>query len=395
VVVLKFRVRKKDKFTKARLGVLKLENGKTIKTPVLWIGDQIKDCLNIWEKFNVNTIMFNSYDILYNVNESRLNKKNRIHEYVGDEKISIMMDSGGYLFQKKRTLAVSPKDILELYKSTMPDIAVVLDHPLNPMESSDENRRRWSKTIENTKFMWEDRDGIVLMPVVHGYTLNELKKACDEIKRITEPELVVVGLGSMVPLIRAIKNVGVTFRNNNGNSKNYGPLHYFIDAIKLVRSEFPDSFLHVFGIGSVSTMHLLFSLGVDSVDTLGWRLKAAHGAIQLPGVGDRFIAPNGKRKRKKLSEVEEVLLEKCRCPVCRGLKIEERKKKLSNGIKNGTFDNRAIHNAWVFYQECLTARRMIGRKKYLEFTAGRLKNTIYRKYLDYAFNSSLGSHQYV
>lgn len=107
-----------------------------------------------------------------------------------------------------------------------------------------------------------------------------------------------------------------------------------INAISIIRKEFPDSFLHVFGVGSVSTMHLMFSLGVDSVDSMSWRMKAAYGAIQLPGIGDRFISP--KNSRKKL--MEEHLLSKCECPICVNKSLKERKKALDNS-KYGTFYN--------------------------------------------------------
>lgn len=183
----------------------------------------------------------------------------------------------------------------------------------------------------------------------------------------------------MVPLFWRTRGVHKAFPNSNKNS-----LYFVAEAVKIVRDEFPDSFLHVFGAGSVSTMHFLFSLGVDSVDTVGWRLKAAHGAIQLPGVGDRFVTPNNK-KRKKLSDSDKRLLEKCKCPVCKGLSLEERLQNLDNAIKNGTFKRRAIHNAWVFNLELNMAKKMIKKRRYLDYILTNISNKAYKKVIEHFF----------
>ena len=59
-------------------------------------------------------------------------------------------------------------------------------------------------------------------------------------------------------------------------------------------------------------MHLMFALGVDSLDSIGWRLKAGYGAVQLPGFGDRFTGDKLRKKRTLLKDdgrAKEALLE--------------------------------------------------------------------------------------
>jgi len=214
--------------------------------------------------------------------------------------------------------------------------------------------------------MLENSHDIVLMPVVHGYTLKEIKRACAEIKDIIDPK--VVGVGSLVPILKYMKTSTILKLNGMNTIK------FMINAISIIRKEFPNSFLHVFGVGSVSTMHLMFSLGVDSVDSMSWRMKAAYGAIQLPGIGDRFISP--KNSRKKL--MEEHLLSKCECPICVNKSLKERKKALDNS-KYGTFYNRAIHNAYIFKKEEHAFHKALETKNVAAFLHERLKRTKYRK----------------
>ena len=355
--MVKFKVVKEDTVTNARLGILNL-NGKKIKTPVLWLGYMIRKKPRPWEYFDVNTIMVNAYEIV----EKKISI-NSIHEFLNTDGL-VMMDSGGFQLMKKN-IRITPAKILEIYKQAEPDIGVVLDYPLNPLDLSD-RMKRWKKTLKNTRFMLDNSHDIVLMPVVHGYTLEEIKRACNEIKDITDPK--VIGVGSLVPIVRYMKTSNLSKLNG------VSAIKFMINAISIIRKEFPDAFLHVFGVGSVATMHLMFSLGVDSVDSMSWRMKAAYGAIQLPGIGDRFISPNNGRKQLK----EDYLLNKCKCPVCINKSLRERKNALDNS-KHGTFYNRAIHNAYIFKEEERAFHRALVENNMAKFLKKRLKGTKYYK----------------
>jgi len=353
--MVEFKIIEEDTSTYARLGTLNL-NGKKINTPTLWLGCLVKSKPHPWEYFDVNTIMVNAYEII----ERKL-AISSIHEFLNTDGL-IMMDSGGFQLMRRK-IHITPNEILEIYKQAEPDIGVVLDYPLNPLDL-DSRMKRWKKTLKNTRFMLDNSHDIILMPVVHGYTLEEIKRACDEIKDITDPKI--IGIGSLVPIIRYMKTSNLSKLNGMNTIK------FMIDAISIIREEFPDAVLHVFGVGSVATMHLMFSLGVDSVDSMSWRMKAAYGAIQLPGIGDRFIFPNNGRRKLK----EDYLLNKCRCPVCVDKPLRERKKALDNS-KHGTFYNRAIHNAYTFKEEEHAFHEALGERNVLEFLQKRLKRTKY------------------
>ncbi|MCS7135354.1 MAG: tRNA-guanine transglycosylase [Candidatus Aenigmarchaeota archaeon] len=352
----------KEEYDCVRFGILKI-NGKSIRTPCFWIGIEPFSKPNILDYMHLKTILVNGYKIL----DKHVNI-GKIHDYFKAD--AIMMDSGGFQLMKKN-IDVSADKVLKIYRETKPDIGVVLDYPFNPQNPSD-RFERWKKTIENTKIMFANSDGVVLMPVVHGYTTEELKNACREVKEITDPKI--VGIGSLVPLVKT-----VNMKKFMEISKTE-PFKFLIRAISTVRNEFPESFLHVFGVGSSTTMHLMFSLGVDSIDSMSWRLKASYGAIQLPAIGDRFItAKNGKRKELK----EFSLLKNCTCPVCKNKSIEERKRLLDNAIAN-TFYNRAIHNAFVYVKEYEEFMKSLENGNVKDFLEMRMKeNKYYRKIENY------------
>jgi 7-cyano-7-deazaguanine tRNA-ribosyltransferase len=361
---LKFRATYEDKETKTRLGEL-IINSKRVETPVFWIGNEINGIPRPWELFEVDTVMLNAYEIMSAPKLKEMEDKG-IHKYLKHDKL-IMMDSGGFLFQKKDKMSINAKAILEIYEKVKPDMGVVLDHPIDPSKDDNTNYKRWLKTLKNTKFMLENSTEIALLPVVHGYTCEHLKIACEELKRLVCPKA--IGIGSLVPLI---------------TSPHYGvEKEFVIEAIRIVREEFPKSFLHVFGIGGTTTMHLMFSLGVDSVDSMSWRLKAAYGAFQLPGVGDRFISP--PKRRKGLKVHEKKLLAKCLCPICKGKSIEERKENFDN-LNPSTYQKRAIHNAFVFKEEEKEFREKLKNGEVKEFVEERLKHTPFLSMFKYAKN---------
>lgn len=137
--------------------------------------------------------------------------------------------------------------------------------------------------------------------------------------------------------------------------------------------------LHVFGAGTPASIFLLFLLGVDSVDSVAWRLKAAYGAIRLPGLADRYATDFGHtRTRRRLTSLCKDLLQACVCAVCEGLSLSRRVVVLAE-----SFEARAVHNAQVFIDE-LNAFRLAARQgTHLQFVYDRLAdNPRYRGILN-------------
>ena len=116
-------------------------------------------------------------------------------------------------------------------------------------------------------------------------------------------------------------------------------------------------------------MHLMFLLGIDSVDSSSWRTKAAFGAIQIAGVGDRYVT---RVKRhfvaRQLSDTERNVLNGCRCPPC---------KRQGFPALTTSFRSRAIHNAWILQAEVRKARRLMKAGKYNRYAQELLRGSRY------------------
>jgi len=270
---------KRDRSTAARAGLL-IINGYTIKTPVLWLGHNFKGPVYLWkeQQARVPGVLVNACEILERSSVAQSVNTKGIKDFLGYNG-PIMMDSGGFLFQKNSNMTVRPGKIMDFYEKAKIDIGVTLDHPLNPSLSASENKRRWERTLRNTEAMVSNGNSYAFMPVIHGYTLNALKSACRQIRHfVGKPSL--IGVGSLVPLMKT-SYLGDGFRYQRSDGRKGNHITFISDALKLVHDEFPSSFLHVFGVGGITTALSVFALGADSVDSVAWRLKAAYGAIQL------------------------------------------------------------------------------------------------------------------
>lgn len=366
---LEFQVICKDKQLFSQLGSLNANN-KKLETPSLWLGHVIGSKPRIWENMSVKNVMVNAYNILKKPSACESIKKIGIHNHLNFDGL-IMMDSGGFLFQKKEEIDIDSEVILELYEDSKPDIGVVLDHPFDPINNDASNRKRWVKTLENTEKMINSSSKIPIMPVLHGYSIQELKNACIDIKKIDDdPKM--IGLGSLVPLVFSTPAASKRFPDC---------MSFILESINLIRSEFPDAMIHAFGIGSTFTMHLMYAIGADSLDTTGWRIKAAYGIIQLPGVSDRHPKTrNNGRSFLKNGELD--ILKKCECPTCSGETLEQRLNKLDQD-----FYSRALHNAWVFKEEEYKFKNSLKKGETRKFVEKRLKNSYYSKSFDYLINT--------
>jgi tRNA-guanine family transglycosylase len=363
----------RDGGTSARAGILTL-NGHTLETPILWLGHNLRGgAVRLWKEQGacVPGLLVNAFQLLKKPLLSRTVQESGIKDYLGFNR-ALLMDSGGYLFQKNARMTVCATRIAEVYRDAEIDIGVALDHPLHPSLPSSQNGARWKRTLRNTELMVATATSYAFMPVVHGYTSRKLKNACREIRRIVG-DATIIGIGSLVPLMKGHLANGGQCRGAANADRDHA--QFIADALKIVRDEFPRSFLHVFGVGGINTVVSLFALGADSVDSVAWRIKAAYGAIQLPGISDRFLsARSGTQKtRKVLGEQEAEVLADCRCPVCSQYdSVDWRKRQL-----DGSFTSRTIHNGWTFLQEVRSFRAALLTESGAAFLGKRLSTSHY------------------
>jgi tRNA-guanine family transglycosylase len=332
--------------------------------PMLWFSQTVEGTPEPWKHFQVDGVLLNAYQILQDPNAANRLKNKKIHAFL-DFHGPIMMDSGGFLFMKKKAMKIRPEKISKLYEESEPNYGVILDHPLTVGLTDLEVRRRQLLTLGNTKKMIALKNGPnpELIPVVHGHTIHSVRWFVRQLNRIGEFK--VYGIGSLVPSVF--------------NARGVGGIHNVIEIVSYVRRLLPKKTIHVFGVGSTVTMHLMFAAGADSLDSSAWRSKAAFGAIQLPGIGDRFITGRaGKATGKKylnLSKEEERILERCRCPACKQSGLPELRL---------SFSKRALHNAWVLQREVEKARKLIRDNRYDTYVQKVVGNSRFRNALELA-----------
>jgi 7-cyano-7-deazaguanine tRNA-ribosyltransferase len=282
-----------------------------------------------------------------------------------------MLDSGGFKLLMSRNVHYDVERAIHFFRGAAADLTVTLDYPLSGLASYKENRRRWRKTVANLDRIRNALPGIALMPVIHGLTLRQIENACQTVER-TLGDPIVLGLGGLVPLLTA-RYARRPFRYERFDKTSGTGGTFIADALTLVRSYFPRSFTHVFGVGSTTTALVVLSLGADSVDSVSWRAKAAYGKIHLPGTSDRYLRRNrnGRDDHPSLDKAERELLRMCPCPVCSEFSCFRR----HVSYLENSFEGRALHNAWVLLREISAFRTAIRRGKDTSLVKERLRNS--------------------
>lgn len=360
-----------------------------VQTPTIWLGHDLKQGVRVWDFLHhCPGLLLNAYHLL----KVKPRVRERIAEF-GVQKVlgfrgPLFIDSGGFLFRNDKYCRMSPKELLALYHEIQPDLAAVLDLPLNPLASDGVNRRRWRKTLQNTEFMHRNNGSVQLCPILHAYSSSTAERRCGELKEAL-PQPKVICVGSLVPLLQG-RYIGDRFRKSRSTESPMLTRWRLIAKLILqVRKCYPDTVLHVFGVGSLSTMYLLYLLGIDSVDSVSWRIKAAFGEIQLPGLPNRCVSGicTGVHTRRKLSREDYGLLIQCNCHSCESLSLSQR----INNLRC-SYAARAVHNASVLISEVVHARGALRQNRLEKFVTQRLQRSpLYARILEAVVLPEIGS----
>jgi hypothetical protein len=274
------------------------------------------------------------------------------------DNIKIYLDNGAFHFASMT--ADAPVDEYEAFvEKAKPDWKPIPQDyiPLPSMTG----QQRWGcfkKTMRvNLRYQ---HNGYV--PVVHIGTHLEQYTACVNSDESLSKKPA-IALGAIVPnLLRKPKAL---------------PYTNVLRGLQHVRETFRDKSLHVFGVGGTATLHLAALLGFDSVDSSGWRNRAARGIIQLPGSGERLVAGLGKWRGREPSRAEWMTLKRCKCPACR----EHGAKGLRARQLKG-FCYRATHNLWVLLEENKWLTKHIAAGTYATNYRRRVDNSIYKPIME-------------
>jgi hypothetical protein len=121
--------------TRSRAGILTLGT-RSIQTPVVWLGHTLKSRVRFISDGDLEPlpILMSFAEFRDNgtaLDRSRRHGLHRALEHAGP----ILLDSGGYAFQKRRSIDLCPNDLTSFYEHSGTDIGVALDHPLSPAAS--------------------------------------------------------------------------------------------------------------------------------------------------------------------------------------------------------------------------------------------------------------------
>lgn len=277
-----------------------------------------------------------------------------LHKYLGvPRSVKIYLDNGSFFFLKRRG-GMPYHEYEEFIKQAKPDWWPI---PQDFIPTPRMQRRTQQRCLEQTMAVniKYEHDGFV--PVMHvSRVLGEYVKRFQEHPNLKAKNR--LALGGIVPnLLRASKAI---------------PYSDILAALRDVRCGFGDKSMHVFGMGGTATLHMAAILRIDSVDSSGWRNRAARGIVQLPGCGDRMIADLGSWRGRAPSKIEWDKLNRCLCPACKAFGIRGLK---SSGIHG--FSNRATHNLWILIDEAKWLSERFAADNYLYYYKKRLDNSTY------------------
>jgi len=278
-----------------------------------------------------------------------------LHNYLGvPSHIKIYLDNGAFYFITHGG-ETPVKEYAEFVKYSRPDwFPIPQDFIPTPKMTPEEQQGCLKLTMDmNRRYLKGD-----YVPVVHiSGLLEDYVSRLKSYKCLSQKEA--IALGGIVPnLLKAPKAMHP---------------QKVLKKLMHVRQEFQDKKIHVFGIGGTVTLHIAALLGFNSVDSSGWRNRAARGIVQLPGTGDRMVADLGSWRGRAPDATEWEILAECQCPACRKYGVDGLKANLVHG-----FRNRATHNLWILLEEARLIQEHLVSGDYKNWYLTHLDNTLYR-----------------
>jgi tRNA-guanine family transglycosylase len=335
-------------------------NSKEFKTPTMMLTYSFRqNNPRPWKEINYCSVMTNSFDILKNGRLEQDVRTNGIHQQLELKEHQICaMDSGGYQFiSRGEDEEIDPHTVINLQNESKTDIAVCLDYPLLPDFSQEKAKKLTDKALNNIKLcVKEIKNGIETMPVVHGTTVQEVTDYFNKVKKLGDFKI--WGIGGLVPLMK----------QKSTSHKRYFKI---IDQVMEIRKELSkideEALLHIFGVGSPLAGLLFLLSGADSIESISWIMNAKYFLVYQDKIGARKVS---KKTTMCTTSVDWEHFS-CNCPICNGLSGEIVAKKMQKSGNIG-FQNRAMHNAYVYQAILQEAKQAVHEERLVEFCKEKL-----------------------
>jgi hypothetical protein len=263
---------------------------------------------------------------------------------LGSDRVRVYLDNGAFSCLLRGTKP-AVAEFREFVRATSPAWYPV---PADFIPRPSDSRRRQKELVDRTIRVLEAHADDGYCPVVHaGPWLDRYLEALHRLGRTEK-----LAIGGLVPHL--LNSAGAQRRAT-------------IAGIRRVRDEFHGT-IHASGVGGIVTLHLAAALGIDSLDSSGWRQRAARGLVVLKGRGERMAVKLGSWKGRAIEPAEWDELKRCRCPSCRCRGIEGLK---AVGVE--AFAHRAVHNLWTLLEEAAFIERHLSRGDFPSWSARRVR----------------------
>ena len=341
--------------------ISKKVHGKNFNTPTMMLTYSFR--LNNprpWKKIPNCSVMTNAYDILQNGRlENRIRTKG-IHSELELNGEICAMDSGGFQFiSRGEGEKIDPLNVIELQNQSNVDIAVCLDYPILQDFSKDKIQKLTAKSLENIKLSKKYiTNGIEVMPVLHGTTVKETRSFLEQVKKIADFNI--WGIGGLVPQMK---------QSSTSHKRYFNIIDRVIEA-RMRLNEIDDNLLlHIFGVGSPLAGLLFLLSGADSIESISWIMNAKYFLVYQDKIGARKVSKKTTMCTTSVKWDEY----NCTCPICENLDLCDVEEKMKMGGNIG-FQNRAMHNAYVYQKILVEAKQAIKENRLLELCQEKLGN---------------------
>ena len=132
--------------------------------------------------------------------------------------------------------------------------------------------------------------------------------------------------------------------------------------------------LHVFGVGSPLAGLLFFLAGADSIESISWIMNAKYFLVYQDKIGARKVSEKTTMCTTNVKWDEYC----CSCPICENKELSEIESLMKKSGNKG-FQNRDMHNAYVYQQIAFEAKDALRENRLIEFCKEKLGNNRFFK----------------
>lgn len=319
-----------------RLGIIELENGKSLKTPNILpvVNPRLMQipCSEIAE-MGFEGIITNSYIIYRNSELKEKALRKGLHDLLGFQGF-IMTDSGSFQLYGYGKVGVEPAEIIKFQEAIASDLGVILDIPTPPDATRERAEGDLEETLRRARESFNVREKIPLAGTVQGAAFADLReKSAAEMGKL---DFEIYPIGGVVPLM-----------------ENYR----FADLARVImhsKKKLPvEKPVHLFGCGHPMIFAFAVALGCDLFDSAAYALYAKEG---------RYITAYGTMRLSEMAEFP------CSCKACEDTTPEDVRKSKEAELFL------ARHNLHATLEEIKTVRQSIYDGSLLELAQSRARS---------------------